>query len=449
MLGTLKQPAMRIDIVHPHTYESVVSSDHATFENVRLRTPPPMNYWLNSDDEDEDSGDVETSCFDSLRTAPQPIPQAQKGRFSREEWQGRADGALFGSHRRRCDMRPDSTTMPSDNYPLAQSLPTVSFSSSLLSSNIEPRPDSVLDGLSCAPQQQNQKMPLLYSKNDWSLESTSAYQKCVAALNELLFATNAQVDEEMQALVRHYVNGQTASQFMPVFDGIVDQAFEDFSMAAQSILAVADQASARYSLGSADSRRTHEHYDVCGSLSGNLTGSMESLLTEIVSSYMGLAATSTPTRQHKDTARSPNTKCALADGPDPISPGSLERMLRSFNINVVKYSKEQLRLFATTGLAKYVTSQVLLSTGIENDLIDKLDEAAEELSHTMDQVDMLDSVSSEPTQASSNGDVEDIATLRLRAAQYRDNVDRIQLEARDAGYTRRIFESIMAEIQAQ
>ncbi|KAJ2371304.1 hypothetical protein H4S02_009606 [Coemansia sp. RSA 2611] len=149
-----------------------------------------------------------------------------------------------------------------------------------------------------------------------------------------------------------------------------------------------------------------------------------------------------------DSSDRPRRKNTLSSNLDPLSAESLEHLLRTYGINVVKYSKEQMRLFALTGLTKYVTNQILLSTGIENDLIDKLDEAAEALALAMDQIDILDSLDS-PTKGRHNTvDCEDIAALRLRAAQHRDNVDRIQLEARDSGYTRRIYESILAEIQS-
>ncbi|KAJ2496940.1 hypothetical protein IWW47_003711, partial [Coemansia sp. RSA 2052] len=120
----------------------------------------------------------------------------------------------------------------------------------------------------------------------------------------------------------------------------------------------------------------------------------------------------------------------------------------SFDINVVKYSKEQMRLFAITGLTKYVTNQVLLSTGIENDLIDKLEEAAEALALTMDQIEILDSLNGPDKRRRSTVDYEDVAALRMRAAQYKDTVDRIQHEAKESGCTRRIYESILAEIQS-
>ncbi|KAJ2835023.1 hypothetical protein GGI24_000093 [Coemansia furcata] len=399
-----KQPPMRIDIVHPHTYESGISDQTA----VKNQASPPMNYWLN---EDSDSGsDHSTHTIDGRTTpqrpAPQPIPLAKNSRFSREEWQGRADGALFGSHRRLDKRLDDSPVLPKGEFLPSHSLPSISLSSSASSSDMRKRLDS---GIAChyspKPRQANVSIDL------------DIYQKCVNALNELLFATNAQIDEEVQALIRHYLNEQNSSSFMPVFTGIVDQSFADFSVAARSILAVVDHVNSR---------------PLYASTSNGFVGSTDSLLTEIVKSYMGLAV--------RDSVDIANT--------DPLSADSLEHLLRTYGINVVKYSKEQMLLFAMTGLTKYVTNQILLSTGVENDLIDKLDEAAEALALVMDQIDILDSLDSPRLDRRNAVDCEDVAALRMRAALYRDNVDRIQLEARDAGYSRRLYESILAEIQS-
>ncbi|KAJ2011739.1 hypothetical protein GGI06_004412 [Coemansia sp. S85] len=304
------------------------------------------------------------------------------------------------------------------------SLSSISLSSSVSSINMRKRLDSGI-GSHYSPRPR-------VEKDERGSIDLDIYQKCVNALNELLFATNAQIDEEVQALIRHYLNGQRLSPFMPVFTSIVDQAFADFSVAARSILAVVDHVNSRSQFC------TSKEPGV--SVSGNFSGSTESLLTEIVNGYMGLDIA--------DSSDKPRRKNTPSGNLDPLSAESLEHLLRTYGINVVKYSKEQMRLFALTGLTKYVTTQILLSTGIENDLIDKLDEAAEALALAMDQIDILDSLDS-PTQGRRNTvDCEDIAALRLRAAQYRDNVDRIQLEARDSGYTRRIYESILAEIQS-
>ncbi|KAJ1818389.1 hypothetical protein LPJ60_004354 [Coemansia sp. RSA 2675] len=423
--STTKHPPMCIDIVHPHTYESGISDQTV----VKIpQASQPMNYWLN--DNDSDSGSDRSAHtidgrFAPQRPAPRPIPAAKSSRFSREEWQVRADGALFGSHRRRPDPKlDDSPVLPKSMLKPTHSLSSISLSSSVSSIDMRKRLDSGI-GSHYSPKPQAEK-------DERGSIDLDIYQKCVNALNELLFATNAQIDEEVQALIRHYLNGQRLSPFMPVFTSIVDQAFADFSVAARSILAVVDHVNSRPQLC------TSKEPGV--SVSGNFSGSTESLLTEIVNGYMGLDIA--------DSSDRPRRKNTLSSNLDPLSAESLEHLLRTYGINVVKYSKEQMRLFALTGLTKYVTNQILLSTGIENDLIDKLDEAAEALALAMDQIDILDSLDS-PTQGRRNTvDCEDIAALRLRAAQYRDNVDRIQLEARDSGYTRRIYESILAEIQS-
>ncbi|KAJ2730719.1 hypothetical protein IW152_005053 [Coemansia sp. BCRC 34962] len=423
--SAIKQPPMRIAIVHPHTYESGISDQ--TVVKVPQATQP-MNYWLN--DNDSDSGSDHSAHtidgrFTPQRPASRPIPVAKNSRFSREEWQERADGALFGSHRRRPGKRlDDSPVLPKSALMPTHSLSSISLSSSASSSDMRKRLDS---GVGC-----HYSPKPLVERDDRGSIDLDIYQKCVSALNELLFATNAQIDEEVQALIRHYLNGQRLSPFMPVFTSIIDQSFADFSVAARSILAVVDHVNSRPQFLTSGTPGV--------SISGNFSGSTESLLTEIVNGYMGLDITDNPDRsKHKNT---------FSSNLDPLSAESLEHLLRTYGINVVKYSKEQMRLFALTGLTKYVTNQILLSTGIENDLIDKLDEAAEALALAMDQIDILDSLDS-PTQGCRNTvDCEDTAALRLRAAQYRDNVDRIQLEARDSGYTRRIYESILAEIQS-
>ncbi|KAJ2908092.1 hypothetical protein GGI21_003231 [Coemansia aciculifera] len=420
----LKSHPMRFDIVHPHTYESGVS-DLTAVRNPQLQPSPPMNYWLNDDNCDSDSNsDSDNSAhtvdgqFTPQRIAPQPIPIAKNTNFRREEWQERTDGALFGAHRRRKQRRrlDDSPVLPSGEFlRTTHSLTSISFSSSASSTDMRKRLDSGVGSY----HHPTGPLPVRDAIGSVDLD---VYQKCVAALNDLLFATNAQIDDDVQALIRHHLNGQSITPFIPVFEGIVSQAFADFSVAARSTLAIVDHSNSRPPFG----------------------GSTDSLLAGIVRNYTGLAIGETT------AAASANKKSHnFSRDVDPLSAGSFERLLQSFGINVVKYSKEQMRLFAITGLTKYVTNQVLLSSGIENDLMDKLEEAGEVLALTMDQIDILDSLSGPPNRGRRNTvECDDIATLRLRAAQHKDTVDRIQLEAKDAGCTRRIYESILTEIQS-
>ncbi|KAJ2745190.1 hypothetical protein GGI20_002372 [Coemansia sp. BCRC 34301] len=425
---TPKRPPMRIDIVHPHTYESGVS-DLTAVRNPQLQASPPMNYWLNDENSDsDDSAHTVDGHFVPRRPAPQPIPIAKNNRFRRKEWQERADGALFGSHRRRPGNKlDDSPVLPRGELLLpTHSLSSICLSSSASSSDMR-RWDSGIGG-SDLPEP-------LRQRGDCESGNQEVYHECVAALNELLFATNAQIDEDVQALIRQHLNGQSISPFIPVFEGIVNQAFADFSVAARSTLAVADHANARPRFGST-ANNTH------ASAPGKFTQSTQSLLAGIVSSYIGLDI-----NEAADKSSRPSAQPKYSRDLDPLSADSLERLLQSFDINVVKYSKEQMRLFAITGLTKYVTNQVLLSTGVENDLIDKLEEAGEALALTMDQIEILDSLSGPSQGRRKTVDCEDIAALRLRAAQHKDTVDRIQLEAKDYGYTRRVYESILAEIK--
>ncbi|KAJ2336244.1 hypothetical protein GGI00_000941 [Coemansia sp. RSA 2681] len=434
-VSVLKHPPMRFDIVHPHTYESGIS-DQTAVRIPQLRASPPMNYWLNDNNSDNNSdSDSDSSAhtingrFTPQRPAPQPIPIAKGNNFSRKEWQERADGAMFGSHRRRQGNKPDdSPVLPRSEFlQPTYSLPSISLSSSASSSDMKKRWDSGMG--------YNYSSKPLQERDGRGSVSLDTYQKCVAALNELLFATNAQIDEEVQALIRHHLNGQSLTPFMSVFEGIVDQSFADFSIAARSILAVADHANARPPFDSTSNLHSPTP--------GKVTDATQSLLAGIVSSYMGLSIAEALDKPYK-----PSAQQQFGRNLDPLSAGSLERLLQSFDINVVKYSKEQMRLFAITGLTKYVTNQVLLSTGIENDLIDKLEEAAEALALTMDQIEILDSLNGPDKRRRNTVDCEDVAALRMRAAQYKDTVDRIQHEAKESGCTRRIYESILAEIQS-
>ncbi|KAJ1887498.1 hypothetical protein LPJ66_009082 [Kickxella alabastrina] len=221
-------------------------------------------------------------------------------------------------------------------------------------------------------------------------------------LDEILFATNARVDAETRATVRGCIDSTDVSQhILADFDSIIAKAYRDFTQTALQIL-------------------TKSHHSKS--------------ISEIVATYTA--------SQYTVGRRPPEPLSASTVGAAADEIGELALELHRRDISEVKYSLDQLRRYAATGLCKYVTSQVLLSTGVENDLVDKLEEAAGALSCTMDQIDILQGL-----DGAGALEKEDIRALREKAAAHRKAVDRLKAEGREAGVIRETFEEVLLAIQ--
>ncbi|KAJ2311897.1 hypothetical protein IWW52_005004, partial [Coemansia sp. RSA 2704] len=256
----------------------------------------PMNYWMNSDDDDDVSeassvysnnvlsrepsyvdilSDNETE-FMPLRSAPKPrdngkAPKAAsesrarsvRRRFSRDEWQEKAGEALFGS----CRNHQDEDSADSDDAWDGQSTPVIH------SSEPEPRaqppspPKAVkqISGISLRVGQ-------------------SPYTLCAGALNELLFSTNAQIDGDLHDMLEDYINGRGISNLTDDFETIVEHAYAGFITAAQSILDVAEETRGQEPVDD-DAVAPNAPPPIRRYPSNKYEGSMESLLAEIVDCY--------------------------------------------------------------------------------------------------------------------------------------------------------------------
>ncbi|KAI7825923.1 hypothetical protein BX661DRAFT_206197 [Kickxella alabastrina] len=243
------------------------------------------------------------------------------------------------------------------------------------------------------PQQQKQQQAA--NENDDREEEEEG-------LDEILFATNARVDAETRATVRGCIDSTDVSQhILADFDSIVAKAYRDFTQTALQIL-------------------TKSHHSKS--------------ISEIVATYTA--------GQYTSGRPPPEPLSGSMMGAAADEVGELALELHRRDISEVKYSLDQLRRYAATGLCKYVTSQVLLSTGVENDLVDKLEEAAGALSCTMDQIDILQGL-----DGAGAVEKEDIRALREKAAAHRRAVDRLKAEGREAGVIRETFEEVLLAIQ--
>ncbi|KAJ2356269.1 hypothetical protein GGF43_002183 [Coemansia sp. RSA 2618] len=404
----------------------------------------PMNYWMMSDDDDDESdassvysdnvpsrepsyvdvlSDSETN-FMPLRSVPKPknssmakettvpkttnipraanIPKAASvpkskpagRRFSRDEWQEKAGEALFGS----CRNNTGDESAESDDMWSGQATPQVS-------------------GISLRAGQ-------------------SPYKLCSSALNELLFSTNAQIDGDLHDMVEDYISGRGISNLTDDFEAIVDHAYSGFITAARAILDITEETQIEPPVNVAESRNAPpalQRYP-----SSKYAGSMESLLNEIVDCY---------THQTEDEstsyARGPSWRFSH-NRTSPRQSSMAEKQMGSYGIDVIKYNKDQVRRYALTSLSKYISGQVLLSTGIENDLADKLDESAEALRMITQQISTLESLYEDKSEMKNNTD---LAALRKKAFRYRRSVKQLKIDAKDASNVRRIFEMALLEIQ--
>ncbi|KAJ2612296.1 hypothetical protein H4S08_002765 [Coemansia sp. RSA 1365] len=443
----------------------------------------PMNYWVTSDDESSvySYSDIESECgsiepsfadmldvdgnYTPLRSAPKPVElkaeiniqspvyvespkhihtleyAPQRQRYSRDEWEEKAEEALFGSCRtHRYDTSEqiqvaddaDSTVEGkygwNDMHEEPESIGSDTETELGMSSARPPKTTKQASGISLRAGQ-------------------SPYNLCATALNDLLFTTNAQIDTDLHDMLEDYINGRGISNFTDDFDLIVDHAYAGFLTSAKSILDVTEDATARPSMSSEHSNSTvvDNMYSQSNSLrrhaSSRYAGSMESLLSEIVDCYM------TQTEDY----RKPNAHEAKGNWKynqkhsSPRQSIALEDRMQDLGIDVVKYNKEQLRLYAVTGITKYVSGQVLLSTGIENDLADRLDETAETLRMITQQIATLESLHQQNKEMMKND--RDMSALRKKAFRFKRTVKQLKVDAMDASSVRRIFEMALLEIQ--
>lgn len=144
-----------------------------------------------------------------------------------------------------------------------------------------------------------------------------------------LFRANDQLDQETQALVRHYVNGQNShDKFLPMFEKILEITYGEFTSHVSRIL--------------------DSHQDM----------------------------------QSEDSTTIVDDGCWW-------SPGTLETQLRLNGYNVLKYSKEQMYLYGRGGLSKYLTKQLMLGHCRETELLEQLEQTSDQLERAMDQIDVL------------------------------------------------------------
>ncbi|KAJ2717103.1 hypothetical protein H4R19_000188 [Coemansia spiralis] len=437
--GSSQRSSTEMEIIH-------VSME----ESRRLTRPPeavaamaPMNYWVTSDNESSIYSEcpsrepsyvdildraVSSTEFTPLRSAPKPtakltakpatkptarpmtkvprlvtITEAPKvmaeRHFARDEWEERADEAVFGSH---------SKPRQLDNEPSSES----EDGSSTAVDSVVPRAARQLSGISVRAGQSPQVL-------------------CSTALSDLLFTTNAQIDSYLHDMMEDYVNGRVLTNLTDDFEAVVEHSYTGFLKAAQPILDITSETTKKPATRSSGSAPALRRYP-----SARYAGSMESLLSEIVDCYI----TQTEDTQHAAGAGWQGS-CRRAS---PRQSVEAEGQMATLGIDIVKYTYDQLRRYAATSISKYVSSQVLISTGIENDLTDRLDEAAEALRMSRQQQSTIEALHGDKEGMSRNID---IAALRKKNIRLKRTVRQLRDDARDASNIRRIFEMALLEIQ--
>ncbi|KAJ1723149.1 hypothetical protein LPJ53_002513 [Coemansia erecta] len=227
----------------------------------------------------------------------------------------------------------------------------------------------------------------------------------VGSLNELLFATNSHIESETRSLVQQCIRDfNRVSGIVENFERIVDRAYKSFAAAALAVFAV-DRGDTTY-------------------------GSMLHIVDMYCSGKMNF--------------QRPDSGYIGGSAGEDSDHSLLVLELQRLDIPQVKYSKEQMRLYAVTGLSKYVTSQVLLSTGIENDLVDKMGDACEALDMTVRQIDILNSLGNRYVESENS----DTIALRSKADTHQATIDRLRKESEEASVVRHTFETVLLRIQS-
>ncbi|KAJ2784955.1 hypothetical protein GGI15_002083 [Coemansia interrupta] len=390
-----------IEIVHPHFDENEpiklsVPRDSSEHNSLRVNTygsPRAANAAL----ETQSLSGGDTYVGSPLASA---IPD--RSRFSRDEWQKKADLGLFGSTRSRLpkSKASDVTADDSEMTPVAEMPPP-----------LQPHPPQLVKfpQLSDSEIDARRSVGIAPIQRSCSAESSdssmSMYGGGIGALNELLFATNSHIEFETRSLVQQCIRDfNRVSSIVENFERTVNEAYKCFAAAALAVFAV-DRGDTTY-----------------GSIS------------HIVDMYCsGKMKFQRPDSGYIGGSAGKDSNHAL-----------LVLELQRLDIPQVKYSKEQMRLYAVTGLSKYVTSQVLLSTGIENDLVDKMGDASEALNMTVHQIDILNSLGSQYVESENS----DTIALRAKADAYQATIDRLRQESEEASVVRHTFETVLLRIQS-
>ncbi|KAJ1955013.1 hypothetical protein EC988_002117 [Linderina pennispora] len=390
------------------------------------RERPTIRLILNESSGDEGDPDHDNTTADAF------IPLPSKD-YNHAEWSQATSNAQFGS------MRPRKSQSPPEEPPQRESL------------QLQP----------AEPEEMHQR-PTIYSQA-WLQElkrslgrrlemSETARDACLNALNELLFMANEWVDYQQQKLVDTYVDGRNVARFVYDFDEMVEVAFAEFAIAVESVLAVVGEMETRPSISSDCSGLTMVDSNPSGSYPRQRIASIDSALSGIIGCYAdrtshvkGLLTCGVQPvgRDTLCTIASASTDFAQSFGADTIDPEDFEQALSALGIDTVKYSKEQLELYAKTSICKTVTNQMLLSTGVENEYIDRLEEAEEGLAVLEDCVETL---------RLSEGDVEareqDLWLMRRKTESQRIKVEGLGEQASEARRQRRIFEALFTQISS-
>ncbi|KAJ2630939.1 hypothetical protein H4R22_002325 [Coemansia sp. RSA 1290] len=445
-----QRSSSEMTIVHVSMEESRRS---AQAEKARQHSTP-MNYWAVTSDEEDAASDGEQSVFSPnipsrepsyidvltaendqefmpLRSAPKPAvrtrAKSQKRRFSRQEWREKTDMALFGSCKVSQEQGSDSeVSIESGDAWDGRSTPVDRDSGidpDFMLNSPPPKTVKQISGISIR-------------------EGQDPHSLCANALNELLFTTNAQIDIHLHDMLEDYINGRGISNLTDDFESIIEHTYNGFITAARSILDIAEETRDQEAVDLVYStnnnlNRTASPPPIRRYASSKYAGSMESLLSEIVNCYTH------QTEEETSSTRNLGWRTG-ANRANPRISTATESQMADFGIDVIKYNKEQMRRYAVTTLSKYISGQVLVSTGIENDLADKLDESAEALRRINQQITTLESLYKDKEEMKSDTD---LSGLRKRAFRYRRTVKQLKNDAKDASNVRRIFEMALLEVQ--
>ncbi|KAJ2449234.1 hypothetical protein EV183_005001 [Coemansia sp. RSA 2336] len=449
-----QRSSSEMTIVHVSMEESRRSTQA---EKARQQSTP-MNYWAVTSDEEDAASDGEQSVFSPnilsretsyidvltaesdqefmpLRSAPKPAmrtrAKSQKRRFSRQEWREKTDMALFGSCKVNQEQGSDSeVSIESGDAWDGRSTPVDR------DSGIDP--DFMLNSPPPPPKAAKQISGISLR------EGQEPYGLCANALNELLFTTNAQIDIHLHDMLEDYINGRGISNLTDDFESIIEHTYNGFITAARSILDIAEETRDQEAVNMVYSTNNNTNRTASPPpppirryASSKYAGSMESLLSEIVNCYTHQTEEETSSTSNAGWRTSSNRI-------NPRISTATESQMADFGIDVIKYNKEQMRRYAVTTLSKYISGQVLVSTGVENDLADKLDEAAEALRRISQQITTLESLYKNKEEMKSDTD---LSGLRKRAFRYRRTVKQLKTDAKDASNVRRIFEMALLEVQ--
>ncbi|KAJ1987906.1 hypothetical protein GGI25_005543 [Coemansia spiralis] len=404
---------------------------HVSMENARHHYQPqavnsgyvevPMSYWFTPSDDEDDASNRDSpnrsrevvsdstaniGTFVPLRLPPSLPHKDTKQRYSQDEWQEKAEEAVFGSFRTRTDKLANAQHMPQTTRRKSKRMRKDDVHETTNGWTISTNEPAK------SPQNNSGVMESFLSlSSSTSPPFASPTDQCANALNELLFATNARVDSALHDLPQKYIDGRTIGRFARDFSAVVSQAYDDFVAAAKSVLSIATQMLEQRSQATAQA------------------GLLGTLLAEIVAGYADQAA---------------RTHTLYNDNYSIYSSDDLESSLNALSISIVKYSKEELRIYAATSISKYVSSQVLLSTGIENDLVDNLADNKQAMSVVMEQIKLLESMHGPPDTQDPDADLE---KLRRKAARWDKKIRQLQNDIEDASYIRKTFETILLEVQ--